>query len=162
MTKLIKIAQIRTAHGVRGWMKIKLFIEDFDLFKQQRYLFNQDGSKKMNIEKVEGSHDNTIIKFQEINDRDAALLMHSQEMYIEESAFPELSANDYYPHELIGLDVYLNNNIIGCINGVEDYGAGVMISITNIKNYIPFDSDYISSVDLEAGKLHLAQMPSYI
>ncbi len=150
--ELIEVGQIVNTHGIRGEVKLNPWTDDlYDLLDLDVF-YNKVGE----LLKVENSrvHKNVvIIKFFGINNMNDAEKMKGKTLYTEKTPLPE---GRYYIKDLIGLDVYENDENLGVLTDVFNTGANDIYEVkTNDgkKIYLPVIDGVIGNVDLENKKM---------
>src|SRR5690606_13450625 len=98
--------------------------------------------------KPHGNH--FAVKLKNCNDRDQALLLKHQDIYVDRAELPELPDNVFYWDDLVGLSVMTpTGNVIGVIDHLFATGANDVIAIKAEKLvYIPYLPNVVLSVDL--------------
>ena len=144
----ILIAEIVSAVGIKGEIKIKSHAENVSEFKDFDHVFvslNQ-GAKSddapssfeiYHIEKVREMGNMAAIKFAEIDDRNTAETLIKGKIYIDEAQLAELPDDTYYVRDLIGLDVLNLEEISGGEadlsmldnDAIEKAGIGVITDV---------------------------------
>ncbi|HEY6172706.1 MAG TPA: ribosome maturation factor RimM [Candidatus Kapabacteria bacterium] len=128
----ILIARIRKPHGVRGEVTAQSHTFDDSRFKKLKTV-NIKGKteQKLTLEKVRNSSNGLIIKFLEINDRDAAEALRGYEILIDESERLPLPDNEAYVDELIGMKAIdeKTGSEVGVVTEVLELPSGNIISI---------------------------------
>ncbi|WP_209347856.1 ribosome maturation factor RimM [Pontixanthobacter sp. CEM42] len=123
----VTLAAISGAHGVTGEVRLKLFGEGIAALKQHK-TFN-DGSltlKKIRPDNKGGA----IARFVEVIDRNAAEALRSTVLTIARDALPELSEDEYYHTDLLGLAAVSDTGeALGTVCAVENFGAQDVIEI---------------------------------
>ena len=88
-----------------------------------------------------------------INTRTGAERYRLKELYIHRSDLPILTDNEYYYDDIVGLVVLDNNNqVLGKVKAVLDYGAGTFLEISMNNNKIgtiSFNNTTIPNVNIE-------------
>lgn len=126
----LRAAKIVSVHGVRGLVKVQVFLEDpFDLVTLGA-LTNRDGSKIFDLE-IRGQAKGTLLcAVGGVNDRDAADRLRGTEIFVDRDALPDVEdEEEFYIADLVGMDVRSadTNSIIGRVRAVQDHGAGDII-----------------------------------
>jgi 16S rRNA processing protein RimM len=132
MSTDILIAKIRRPHGVRGEVIADSYTFDDTRFsKLKTVTLKSRASKEYQIEKVRSSANGIILKFAEVNDRDAAEALKGYEVYIPESDRLPLPDNEAYVDELVGMSVidHRTGNSIGEVGGVIELSTGNVIEL---------------------------------
>ena|SRR5688572_25443468 len=128
----ILIAKIRKPHGVRGEVTAQSYTFDDSRFKKLGTVRVKGKTEQMlTLEKVRNSANGLIIKFAEINDRDAADALRGFEIVIDESERLPLPDNEAYVDELIGMKAIeeKTGSEIGVVTEVLELPTGNIISI---------------------------------
>lgn len=130
----ILIARIKRPHGVRGEVTAQSFTFDdsrFSKLKRVRVQGKSD-SHTCTLEKVRTSSNGLIIKFLEINDRDAAEALKGYEILIDESERLPLQDNEAYIDELLGMKAIdeKSGEEIGTVTDLLELPTGNIITIT--------------------------------
>ncbi|MBQ3968609.1 MAG: 16S rRNA processing protein RimM, partial [Lachnospiraceae bacterium] len=98
-----------------------------------------------------------ILKIKEIPDRNAAELLRNAELYVDRENAIELSEGEYFIADLIGLDVYTDEDKkLGSLYDVLKTGANDVYVIKTDEGkeiLIPVIEDCIKKVDLEAKRV---------
>ncbi len=83
---------------------------------------------------------------------------------ISESERTELEEGQFYYYELIGLEAYDNDRLLGKIDSIVDYGSGDLFRIVaNGKELlIPFRKEFVKEIDLGKKRVHLELIEGFI
>ena len=145
----LEAGQIVTTHGVRGEMKILPwadgpdFLLDFDRVRI-------DG-KDYKVESCRVQKSCNLLKLQGIDTMEAAQAMHGKTLEIyREDADPDI----IFAAELIGIDVYQDDQMIGKLTDVLDYPGNKVYVVKGERTYmIPAVRAFILSTDLDENKM---------
>ena len=153
--KLIKVANILDAHGIKGEVKLLSFVENPDFFKINSVLTDAAGTKIFAI-KITGAVKNAIIvKIEGINDRNTAELLKNTELFAPSSALPPLADDEFYHSQLIGLEARSENGEkIGTVAAIHNYGAGDIVEITTISGeseMLPLTAPWVGEINIKQG-----------
>ena len=149
--QFLEAGQIVTTHGVHGEMKILPwadgpdFLLDFDRVRI-------DG-KDYRIESCRVQKTCNLLKLQGIDTLEAAQAMHGKTLQIyREDTDPDI----IFAAELIGMDVFQEENQIGKITDVLDYPGNKVYVVKGEKEYmIPAVKAFILSTDMEANRMQV-------
>lgn len=161
----ICIATISGPHGIQGHLKIQVHLDvPGDIAEYDPILF-QDGSTFSLKKVIRCLPRAVIVSVQGVMDRDAALALRGEKLYITRDQLPEVEEEDYYHTDLIGLSVLNEKGCeIGLVKHVHDYGAGPILEISDPKTHksilVPFRKDAVPEVSLKSKKLVV--MDSYL
>ncbi|MCI5061123.1 MAG: ribosome maturation factor RimM [Alphaproteobacteria bacterium] len=145
----ICIAKIGPAHGIKGLVKLHVFVEDLELLNNP--LFTSDVTNKtLTLSLKNATNKFWIAEIEGITDRTHAETLRGTELYIERAALPEADEDEFYIDDLIGLDVEENQTKIGKIISVENFGASDLIEIQPLDGsesfYLPFVDENIIEI----------------
>lgn len=143
---LIKVAVITGAHGIRGEIKLRSFLENPESAADISPLLDASGKPLFSLTITGKSKDGFIAKASGITDRNAAELLKGKELYAPASALPALADGEIYHSQLIGLEAKLQNGeVYGKITGIYNFGAGdvVEIATANGSEMLPFTAPWV-------------------
>ena len=128
----IVLAAVAGAHGIRGEVRLKLFVDAPDSLR--RYPSFDAGGRRVTLTALRpgggGSGDGAIARFAEITDRTAAEALRGTVLTVPREALPPLADGEYYHADLIGLPVVdTDGAAVGTVIAVENFGAGDILEI---------------------------------
>lgn len=124
----IVMAVIIGAHGVTGEVRLKLFGEGVDSFKQLK-AFDAAG-RSVTLKTLRPGPNGAVARFAEIADRNAAEALRGVELTVLRSALPPLADGEYYHCDLLGLQcVSQDESPVGMVVAVENFGAGDILEV---------------------------------
>jgi 16S rRNA processing protein RimM len=138
MTKRILIGKIISAFGIKGEVKIISYsqnpnqIADYPIFLKngEELKIKISNKNKVSIGTNNSGEAIFIAKIDGITDRNMSEKLRGEEIFVSRADFSELSDNEFYYVDLIGLDVIdANSQKIGKVINVGDHGAGGIIEI---------------------------------
>ena len=164
--KLIDFGTCKKAHGIKGGFSFALHnVEDSVLEKgTQVILFPLDKSSsidpsglKTTIKSI--SFGNKVTVYLEgITDRNIVEEMIPFSISIDRNLFPNLSEDEFYIEDLVGLDVFdhSSGNKIGKVSAYYDNGAQTILVITgNKKIELPLIDNFFPVIDIEQGRIEM-------
>ena len=138
-SKKILIAKIQAHQGLKGWLKIYSYSETTEKFSKYSYFFisNEENNYiQLKVEKIIFDK-NIKIKFENYNSREELEKYIGKYLYIENDQLDELEENQFYWEELIGLEVYLeNDDKIGVVSDIIETGSNDVLVIQGNKEYL--------------------------
>ena len=172
---LISIATIVGVYGIKGWVKIRINVEDpaslTSLSPQQLTDSRGKRVRSVDITTVRSQGKGFIAKLAGVDDRNAAELLRGHSIQIPESSLPSLNEGEFYWRDLIGCRVELsveNENLsLGCVDHLIETGANDVLvirptedSIDDRERLIPwFEGDVIEAVDIESRRISVRWHP---
>ena len=153
----VLVGVIVGAHGIKGEVKLKSFT--FDPLSIGRYgpLLSTSG-QSFEITKLKAAKDDFIASLKNVNDRNEAEALKGVELFVSREKLPKLKTHEAYAHDLMGLDVVLENGpALGKLVGMPNYGAGDLLEVAvNGKAetvLIPFTNAFVPQDDFSNGKI---------
>lgn len=158
MTKLqnpIQLGIIGAAHGIRGEVRVKTFTEDPLGLGDYGVLTTEDGVR-LTVGSVRPAKTVVIVRFKEVQDRNAAELLNGKAIFVERDALPDsLDEEEFYHTDMMGLPVQdETGEKVGHVLAVHNFGAGDMLEIRpriGPSVFIPFTKLAVPTVDIKAG-----------
>ena len=154
---LIYVAKVTSTKGVNGEVRVSSLFEVPQSIETYKYFFVEGSWNKINVSRTNIFKKHIGIKFEESNNIHDADNLSGKKLYIQKNQLPKLSEESWYHYDLIGLSVKdLDNNLLGKVYGVHNFGAGDIIEIEFIdgKNeMLLFDKSFIKDVDVEKNNI---------
>ncbi|WP_316180297.1 ribosome maturation factor RimM [Bradyrhizobium sp. SZCCHNRI1009] len=165
MSKLICVARIGAAHGVRGEVRLWTFTEDPLAVLHYGPLTTKDGSRSLEVAKAREAKDRLVASFKGVTDRNAAERLNGLELYVPRDRLPETDDDEYYHADLIGLAAETTAGApLGCVLAIHNFGAGDIIEIAPPSGstlMLPFTNAVVPTVDLAGGRV-IIELPAEI
>lgn len=150
----IQIGEIATAHGIKGFVKLRSFVEDETLLTGDNVYTSENGNKTIKITLKNALKGDWVAEVQGVADRNAAEILRGTKLYIDRDALPEADDGEYYVEDLKGMSVVAKDGkALGTVLSIENFGASDLIDIkpeTGASFYVPFTDDTVVDVDFEA------------
>jgi 16S rRNA processing protein RimM len=164
--KKIVIGAIGDAYGVKGWSHLISFTDPHDnIFNYKNWQIqidrkDEDHFKPVKLELYKPHGNGFVVKIENSNDRDQALLLKGRTIAVERVELPTPKKDEYYWSDLVGLTVInTKNESLGIIDHLFETGSNdvVVTTITTTVGthiakqtiYIPYLKSVIKEIDLE-------------
>ncbi len=150
----ILIGVVLKPHGIKGELKIKYFADSFESIKGCKQVF-LDG-KEYNAKLKLDSGEFAFLILDGVIDRNNSELLRSKEVYALKSQIKK-SKTSYFICDLIGLNVYVNDNLFGTIIDVLQSNVDMFhIKLLDGKTaYLPFLKSLNLDVNIENKSLQI-------
>ena len=127
----ILIAKIQAHQGLNGWLKIYSYSESIEKFSKYKYFFVLKNKKYIRLDVEDSLINKSIkIKFKNFNSREDSNDYIGKDIYISEDQLDKLKENQFYWNDLIGLNVYLDNEEkIGVVADMIETGSNDVLVI---------------------------------
>lgn len=147
----LEAGQIVTTHGVRGEMKVLPWADGPD-FLMEFDRVRIDG-KEYNVESCRIQKSCNLLKLEGIDSMEAAQAMHGKTLEIyREDADPDI----IFAAELIGIEVYQDDLLIGKLVDVLDYPGNKVYVVKGEKEYmIPAVKAFVLSTDMDCNRMQV-------
>lgn len=159
--ELIPIGKIVKYQGIKGGVRLLPFIEDLLLNESVGEIYTIDSSGttfKRKVASIRPLKKNLwVIHFEGFNTIREAQTLVGQEAAVDNNFFQKLSPGNYYWFEIIGLEVYdEENNLLGKIGNIISTGSNDVYVVNNeqAKEFLlPATEEFIKRIDLKENKV---------
>ena len=165
---LVLIARIGKPHGIRGDVTIQSFSHDDRRFqKLKRVLLRMPSGEiaERSITNVRLLPTGILLKFEGVDDRDAAETLRNAEIVIPVSERPKLPNGRAYYDEIIGMVVVddKTNAPIGKVINVLDMPAGdvFVLDLNGTEHLVTNAGDEVRKLDVEKKQIRVKLLEPY-
>lgn len=177
--KLIVVGRIGAVYGLKGWVKVFSYtspMENLLQYKACKIRHHQDkrGEWRDAVIAAGKTHGKgLIIQLEGCNDRELAKGYNLFDIAVSQDQLPSLGDDDYYWHQLEGLEVSTTEEFGAVILGVVDHllstGANDVLvvkasasSIDDKERLVPYVlNQYVTDIDLTAQTMTVAWDPEF-
>lgn len=166
--RLVQLAQIGGAHGVRGDVRVRSFTADpLDCFAYGP-LLDGAGGILLEAKSVREAKDHFIVTPKRARQKEEWDALKGAGLFVPRDALPPPEDTDEFYHaDLIGLPVYLDGAVVGHVRAVQDFGGGDLLDIAfeapkRMSAFIPFTKETVPLVDLSAGRIELGDVSDWL
>lgn len=168
MTKYLEIGQIVNTFGIKGMVKVKPFTDNIKKFSKFKtiYVKNKNEKKEYKIQEVKYHKNMVLIKFENIDTIEQAEPLRNSYLLIDRNQEEPLEQGTYYITDLIGIQVYTENDVLlGIIDDIYNTGSSDIYVVKDEQGkqiLLPAISDVILKIDLENKKIIVHLIPGLI
>ena len=153
----VLVGVIVGAHGIKGEVKLKSFTSEPLSIGRYGPLQSASG-QQFEIIKLKAATVDFIASLKSVNDRNEAETLKGIELFVARDKLPKLNTHETYAHDLMGLDVVLENgNKLGKLVGMPNYGAGDLLEVAvdgdSETVLVPFTKAFVPQDDFTIGKI---------
>lgn len=165
MTDYFEIGQIVNTFGIKGMVKIKPFTENLEQFEELKkiYIKNKKSKKEYKIQEVKYHKQMVLIKFEGVENLEEADLLRGSYVLIDRKDAKPLEEGTYYIVDLLGLEVYTDENILlGKVDDIYNTGSkDIYVVKDNLGKQVllPGIEEVVKKVDLENKKIIVHIIP---
>ncbi|MGE0230771.1 MAG: ribosome maturation factor RimM [Flavobacteriaceae bacterium] len=163
---LIHVATIGQAHGVRGAVTVRSFLENPADLKRYNPLKGEDGRQfvlRLTSERKPGVF---VAEVDGIVDRDAAEALRNRRLFIPRDLLPAPEDDEFYHADLVGLAARdVSGAALGKVIAVQDFGAGELLEVeTGVRRtiLIPFTRAAVPEIRPDQGFLIVDPPPGLL
>ena len=159
MKEFLEIGQVVNVKGLKGEVKVNSFSEDSNRFeKLKKIILKQKGKEEeYEIEKVSYTKNQVILKLKGVNTIDDAEALRNSMILINRKDLGELPEDVFYIADLIGLEVYTDNNeYLGKVDDIYNTKSNDIYVIKNDlgkQKLLPGIDEVIKEINLDDGKI---------
>lgn len=145
------IGKIIKPQGIKGELKIYPYTKNIEIFKNVKVVYLGQTESKTKVVKITPRLGFVYLTIENLTDRTEAEKYRGIKVYTDESEL-ETNSNLFFVDDLIDCYVYdENNNFIGSVVDVENYGATDIIIILG-ENKREYSLPFIKSIFVEVSK----------
>jgi len=154
--RLLLVAVITGAHGIRGAVRVRSFTADPAAVVTMRPLL-LEGERPVRLALQSVANDMLIARPEGVADRNAAEKLAGARLYVPREALPEAAEEEYYHADLLGLAAErADGRRLGEVVALHNFGAGDIIEVRPPGGktvLLPFDRETVPVVDVAGGRL---------
>ena len=164
----LEIGQIVNTFGIKGMVKVKPFTDDIKRFDSLKkvYIEKNSNKKEYEIEEVKYHKNMVLIKFKGIENIEQAERLRNSYLTISRDSAEELEEGRYYVVDLLGLEVYTDEQILlGTLEDIFNTGSNDIYVVKNEEGkqiLLPAIQDVIKKIDIENKKVIVHLLPGLV
>lgn len=160
------LGAIIKTYGYKGEVILHLDVDDPAEYRNLESMFLERSGKLvpffMEASQLRG--DQLRVKFEEVDDEVTAKNLVGATAYLPLNLLPDLGADQYYYHEVVGYRVILDGQIMGTITEVYDHETNPLFVFVWNGNEIlvPFRDEFINQVVKARQEMHINLPEGYL
>jgi 16S rRNA processing protein RimM len=161
------MAEIVGVHGIKGFVKLKVFGDDPSRLSGDAPLCDSKGKPLFRLASVQKHGNVFLAQVEGVSDRTEAEKLRGTKLFLPRAVLPELrDEKTFYHADLIGMTArYPDGKIMGKVIAVVNFGAGDLLDIQPPKGasfYVPFTDAVVPKVDVGKKELIVDPPPGLI
>ncbi len=166
--EFIVIGKVVSTQGNKGEVNILPLTDSIDRFKNldNVILRNENSQTILNVEKIRVRKDTIILKLKDIENIEEAKMIVGSFLEVKRKNAIKLSKDNYFIFEIIGLEVYDENDIfLGKVENIISTGSNdvYIVKGENKKElFIPAIHDIVKNIDLEKRRITISMVDGLI
>ena len=162
------IGRVIDVYGLKGWVKLKSFTQPPANLLQYRHCHYFDGHewKQVTLELGKEHGKGLVAKFAGFDDRTAAEALLKVDFAVRAGELPVLDGEEYYWHQLQGLQVLTGlegaGQLLGRVDHLFETGSNDVLvvkpcggSIDRRERLLPYRPEVVLKVDIPAGQIRV-------
>jgi 16S rRNA processing protein RimM len=160
----LRVGRLVKAHGLKGAIKLELYTDDPDgrfvpgaTFTLQVPESSPWHGKPLTVREFRWMNSHPVAFFEGVDDRDAAEELIRAILWIDQDAdAPQTEDNAWYDHQLVGLDVVRDGEVVGRVIRVDHFPAQDLLVVRapgDREVLVPFVSAIVPEVDIQGGRI---------
>lgn len=168
MDNYFEIGKIVNTQGIKGEVRVLPSTDDIKRFEKldKLTIYKNNKNITLEIDKIRYHKNFVIIKFKNIDTMNDAETLRDYVIRISDEEAIPLEENEYFIRDLIGLNVYENNNKIGIVKDIIVTGANdvYVVKTENDKKdiLIPAIKQCILNVDISNNAMNVKLLKGLI
>ena len=159
MSEFLEIGQIVNTFGIKGMVKVAPFTDDITRFDDLKnvVVVTRKVRKTFEIEEVKYHKNMVLLKLKGIDKVEEAENLKNSYLEIERSQAAKLDEGTYYIVDILGLEVYTDNNqFLGRVNDIFNTGSNDIYVVKDEMGkqiLLPAIKEVIQKIDLDNNKI---------
>jgi 16S rRNA processing protein RimM len=169
----LRVGRLVKAHGLKGALKLELYTDDPDgrfvpgaTFTLQVPESSPWHGKPLTVREFKWMNSHPVAFFEGVDDRNAAEELVRAILWIDEDASATPAEDDaWYDHQLVGLDVVRDEEVVGRVVRVDHLPAQDLLIVrpagdsADAEILVPFVKAIVPEVDVAAGRVVVTPPP---
>lgn len=157
LDNFIQVGKIGRPKGTKGLLRLHCFLNDNRDINQFQKFYLEDETT-INVKLVSFDSKSPLVTINDISDRNQVEVYVNQYIYLQKEKLSPTQENEFYFHDLEGLDVVdQQNEIVGKVESVVNFGAGDLLEIyflkSSKKEFFRFIETNFPKVDIKEKKI---------
>lgn len=150
-------------HGLDGTVLVRSESDDARRFGRGAVLLLSDGSG-LTVYSSKTTEKGVMVRFEGVGDRDAAQTLSGQGLFVHESERRVLGADEFWPDQLVGLEVRCGGHTVGVVAGYVEGAAQdrLLVRTGDSEFEVPFVTALVPEVDVPGGWLRVVDLPGLL
>lgn len=172
MTERLTLADVVGVYGIKGWVKLRLYLEQPDMLTTLNNIElvpaadgRREPAKAIKVDAVRQQGKGFVAHLAGVDDRTAAEALRGYRLQVASADFPSAGEDEFYWRDLEGLRVWCQEGdsvaLLGVVDHLLDTGANDVLvikptegSVDDKERLVPWlPEQNVARVDLAAGEL---------
>ena len=161
MKQVLATGIVRAPHGVKGFVRVKPYSDDFKhFFSLKEVTLQREGkSRNVEIEQVQNHSGELLVKFKGIDSPEDARFISGWDILVPRQQASRLGKGEVYIADLPGMKLVYENEEVGEVVSTIEGAQALLLEVLALdgkKYLVPYMKGiFVSDVDLEKGTIKL-------
>ena len=161
MKQVLATGIVRAPHGVKGFVRVKPYSDDFKhFFSLKEVTLQREGkSRKVEIKQVQNHSGELLVKFKGIDSPEDARFISGWDILVPRQQASKLGKGEVYIADLPGMKLVYENEEVGEVVSTIEGAQALLLEVLALdgkKYLVPYMKGiFVSDVDLENGTIKL-------
>ena len=161
MKQVLATGIVRAPHGVKGFVKVKPYSDDFQhFFSLKEVTLQREGKiRNVEIEQVQNHSGELLVKFKGIDSPEDARFISGWDILVPRQQASKLGKGEVYIADLPGMKLVYENEEVGEVVSTIEGAQALLLEVLALdgkKYLVPYMKGiFVSDVDLEKGTIKL-------
>lgn len=156
----IELGRVSGMFGYRGEVRLYLHNPESDAFARpcRVVLLAPDGRRfRATLSARSGAGKRILGRIPGVSDRDAAAALINYAVLVRKADLPVPEPGTLYVHEIIGLPVFMGEQLVGTVAGVHSTLGGDLLEVHTPKGpeFVPCTEPFLRPIQASAGRIDL-------
>lgn len=153
-----QLGYVIKTHGLKGEVQIHLDVDDPTEYAEleSMLVYQNNSLVPFFIEHIQVNGKKALVQFEDFETIEQATALVSSALYLPLNNLPTLQDGQYYLHQLVGMKLFDQSNLLGSVDQIFEMGPQDLISVIHQGKevLIPLSEGIINKVDLEKKEVH--------
>ncbi len=155
--QLVELGVVGRPHSIQGEMKVFLHYPESDFFHSLKSVLIKvgDTTRPYAITKIRRASKHFLLGLKDVITREQAEQFKGGVLYVTRDSLPEPDANEFYVDDMIGLQAWDGDVLLGKISSSRDAGGVEVVTVqgNTTEMEIPLVEDFVIEVDINGGRI---------
>jgi len=159
------VGNLRKPHGLQGEILMDVITDFPERLKPGGIVYVGQNYEPLRIRKKRNHKQAVLISFETINSIEDAQQFRNTPVYVLAENRPRLEHGEYYHHQIIGIQVISENQVIGYVSEILETGTNDVFVVQNKQNteiLLPAIDPVIIDIDLDLNQMHVHLIPGLL
>jgi 16S rRNA processing protein RimM len=158
----VAVAQVLRPHSLRGEVLVRVLTDFPERLQPGAHLFLGEKHRAVTIKSRQSHNKGLLLSFDEFAAREDVETLRGQTLYVKVEDVPPLESGEYYHHQLIGLHVWAEEQMLGVLTEIIETGANDVYVVRPAEGkeiLLPATHEVILDINVEEKRMRVRLLP---